>query len=78
MDMLDEIFYGSLKDAANLCLEARRCIAQAVDAAPEGTNVAELVKAWETMDQWAEWLNPPSEGGYGGPNVVRFPIERRG
>jgi hypothetical protein len=78
MDMLDELFYGNLKDAANLCLEARRCISQAIDLAPEGTNVAELWHAGETMEQWADWLNPPQEAGYGGPNVVRFPIERRG
>jgi hypothetical protein len=71
-------FYICLGAASNACLDARRSIQAAIDIAPDGTTVADLWNAMDAIELWADWLNPPNEEGYGGANVVRFPIERRG
>jgi hypothetical protein len=74
----EDEFYICLGAASNACLEARRCLRAAIDIAPDGTTVADLWNAMDAIELWADWLNPPREGGYGGENVVRFPIERLG
>jgi hypothetical protein len=71
-------FYLCLGAASNALLEARRCLKAAIDIAPEGTAIGDVWNAMIAAEEWADWLNPPREGGYGGENVVRFPIERLG
>jgi hypothetical protein len=71
-------FYAWLRDASNACLEARRCVVVAIDKAPDGEDTKDLWNCMDALDLWADWLNPSGEDGYGGPTVVRFPIERRG
>jgi hypothetical protein len=74
----EDDFNACIGAASNALLEARRCLCVAIDIAPDGTAVGELWNAMTAAEQWADWLNPPREGGYGGDNIVRFPVERRG